>query len=230
METRGEKILVVDDEENIVELVQLYLEREGYHVLSALDGDSAVESFKSNNPDLVVLDIMLPGKDGLDVLREIRKSSEVPVIMLTARETEVDKVVGLELGADDYLTKPFSAPELVARVKAVLRRSKPQPEDEGVLTCHDITIDSGRRRVQVEGKGEIELTAKEFDLLYMLAVNKGIVMKRDRLMEKVWGYEYVGDTRTVDVYIRHLREKLDDSAEEPKYIETVRGVGYRFKG
>jgi len=231
METRQEKILVVDDEEHIIELVELYLEKEGYRVTSALDGDAAVEKFLSEKPDLLVLDIMLPGKDGLEVLREIRKTSQVPVIMLTARESEVDKVVGLELGADDYLTKPFSPRELVARVKAVLRRSKPPAEEaEELLERRGLTMDSRRRRVDVDGVGEVELTAKEFDLLHVLASNPGIVLTRDRLMEKVWGYEYVGDTRTVDVYIRHLREKLADNAESPRFIETVRGVGYRFKG
>jgi DNA-binding response OmpR family regulator len=231
MEARQEKILVVDDEEHIIELVQLYLDKEGYRVLSALDGDAAVEKFLAEKPDLLVLDIMLPGRDGLEVLREIRKTSQVPVIMLTARESEVDKVVGLELGADDYLTKPFSPRELVARVKAVLRRSKPPAEEpEEVLEREGLTVDTRRRKVEVEGVGEVELTAKEFDLLYVLAANQGIVLTRDRLMEKVWGYEYISDTRTVDVYIRHLREKLADNAESPRFIETVRGVGYRFKG
>ena len=231
METRPEKILVVDDEEHIIELVELYLGKEGYKVVSAQDGAAALERFSLEKPDLLVLDIMLPGKDGLDVLREIRKSSQVPVIMLTARESEVDKVVGLELGADDYLTKPFSPRELVARVKAVLRRARPPEEEiEAVLAHGGLTIDSSRRRVEVEGAGEVELTAKEFDLLYVMAANPGIVLSRDRLMEKVWGYEYVGDTRSVDVDIRHLREQLADDAESPRFIETVRGVGYRFKG
>jgi DNA-binding response OmpR family regulator len=231
MEARQEKILIVDDEEHIIELVELYLSKEGFKVASASDGDSAIEKFLEEKPDLLVLDIMLPGKDGLDVLRQIRKTSEVPVIMLTARESEVDKVVGLELGADDYLTKPFSPRELVARVKAVLRRSKPPAEAvEEVLERDGMTIDTRRRRVEVKGSGEVELTAKEFDLLFVLASNPGIVLTRDRLMEKVWGYEYIGDTRTVDVYIRHLREKLADNADKPRFIETVRGVGYRFKG
>lgn len=231
METRTEKILVVDDEEHIIELVELYLRKEGYRVVSAQDGDAAIEKFSVEKPDLLVLDIMLPGADGLDVLRQVRKTSRVPVIMLTARESEVDKVVGLELGADDYLTKPFSARELVARVKAVLRRAKPAEEElEPVLVRGSLTIDSNRRRVEVKGGGEVELTAKEFDLLYVMAANPGIVLTRDRLMEKVWGYEYMGDTRTVDVYIRHLREKLTDDADNPRFIETVRGVGYRFKG
>jgi len=231
VETRTEKILVVDDEEHIIELVELYLRKEGYRVVSAQDGDAAIEKFSVEKPDLLVLDIMLPGADGLDVLRQVRKTSRVPVIMLTARESEVDKVVGLELGADDYLTKPFSARELVARVKAVLRRAKPAEEElEPVLVRDSLTIDSSRRRVEVKGGGEVELTAKEFDLLYVMAANPGIVLTRDRLMEKVWGYEYMGDTRTVDVYIRHLREKLTDDADNPRFIETVRGVGYRFKG
>ena len=231
METKPEKIMVIDDEEHIIELVELYLGKEGYGVVCAQDGDSAIEKFSKEKPDLLVLDIMLPDRDGLDVLREIRKSSQVPVIMLTARESEVDKVVGLELGADDYLTKPFSPRELVARVKAVLRRSKPPADEpEPVLVRGGLTVDSGRRRVKISGIGEVELTAKEFDLLFVLASNPGIVLTRDRLMEKVWGYEYVGDTRTIDVYVRHLREKLSDDVDNPKFIETVRGVGYRFKG
>jgi len=231
MEAQPKKILVVDDEEHIIELVELYLGKEGYAIASAVDGDRAVELFRESAPDLVVLDIMLPGIDGLEVLKEIRKTSRVPVIMLTAKESEVDKVVGLELGADDYLTKPFSPRELVARVKAVLRRSEPQPEQvEEVVEREGLTIDAQRRKVEVEGVGEVDLTAKEFDLLYALAANPGIVLTRDRLMEKVWGYEYVGDTRSVDVYIRHLRDKLKDDADDPRFIETVRGVGYRFKG
>jgi DNA-binding response OmpR family regulator len=231
VEGTPEKILVVDDEEHIIELVELYLGKEGYAVVSAGDGAGALEKFSVEKPDLLVLDIMLPGMDGLEVLRRVRRSSQVPVIMLTARESEVDKVVGLELGADDYLTKPFSPRELVARVKAVLRRSRPAAEEaEPVIRREGITVDADRRRVEVEGSGEVELTAKEFDLLFALAANPGIVLTRDRLMEKVWGYEYVGDTRTVDVYIRHLREKLGDEAENPRFIETVRGVGYRFKG
>jgi DNA-binding response OmpR family regulator len=230
METQGKKILIVDDEEHIVELVEMYLTKEKLTVVKAADGVEAFERIREDSPDLVVLDIMLPGMDGLDVLRELRKTSQVPVIMLTAKESEVDKVVGLELGADDYLTKPFSPRELVARVKAVLRRSLPQEERPKVLERPGITVDSERRFVEVEGKGEVQLTAKEFDLLYVLAVNPGIVLSRDRLMEKVWGYEYIGDTRTVDVYIRHLREKLGDDAENPRFIETLRGVGYRFKG
>jgi len=231
VEKKSEKILVVDDEEHIIELVELYLGKEGYQVLSAQDGDAALNMFSLEKPDLLVLDIMLPGTDGLDVLRQVRKTSRTPVIMLTARESEVDKVVGLELGADDYLTKPFSPRELVARVKAVLRRAKPAEEEpEQVLLRGPMRIDSSRRKVEVKDTGEVELTAREFDLLYVLAANPGIVLTRDRLMEKVWGYEYAGDTRTVDVYIRHLREKLMDDADSPRFIETVRGVGYRFKG
>ena len=230
MQAKPEKILVVDDEEHIIELVELYLSKEGYQVVKATDGDEAVEKFTVEKPDLLVLDIMLPGRDGLDVLREVRKTSQVPVIMLTARESEVDKVVGLELGADDYLTKPFSPRELVARVKAVLRRSKPAAAEAVEVVERDgLSIDTQRRQVQGEGRGAVELTAKEFDLLLVLASNPGIVLTRERLMEKVWGYEYIGDTRTVDVYIRHLREKLADNADSPRFIQTVRGVGYRFK-
>lgn len=228
MEYEKKKILIVDDEEHIVELVEEYLQREGFNVVSAGDGASAVGKASTESPDLIVLDIMLPDKDGFEVLREIRKSSDVPVIMLTARESEVDRVVGLELGADDYLTKPFSPRELVARVKAVLRRGRIHEKKE-LIEYEGMKIDLPRRRVEVEGK-EVRLTAKEFDLLYILAANPGIVLTRERLMEKVWGYEFFGDTRTVDVYIRHLREKLGDDAEEPKFIETIRGIGYRFKG
>lgn len=230
MDTQGKKVLVVDDEEHIVELVAMYLNKEKLVVVTASDGPAAIEQFRKESPDLVILDIMLPGIDGLEVLKELRRTSPVPVIMLTARESEVDKVVGLELGADDYMTKPFSPRELVARVKAVLRRSQPQEERHEVLERSGLTIDSERRLVEVHGKGEVQLTAREFDLLYVLAANSGTVLSRDRLMEKVWGYEYTGDTRTVDVYIRHLREKFGDDAENPRFIETMRGVGYRFKG
>ena len=230
MDTQGKKVLVVDDEEHIVELVAMYLNKEKLVVVTASDGPAAIEQFRKESPDLVILDIMLPGIDGLEVLKELRRTSPVPVIMLTARESEVDKVVGLELGADDYMTKPFSPRELVARVKAVLRRSQPQEERHEVLERSGLTIDSERRLVEVHGKGEVQLTAREFDLLYVLAANSGTVLSRDRLIEKVWGYEYTGDTRTVDVYIRHLREKFGDDAENPRFIETMRGVGYRFKG
>ncbi|MEJ5187536.1 MAG: response regulator transcription factor, partial [Candidatus Geothermincolales bacterium] len=177
---------------------------------------------------LIVLDIMLPGLDGWEVCRRIRSASGVPIIMLTAREDEVDKVVGLELGADDYLTKPFSPRELVARVKAVLRRAQPRQDAHDVIRAGDLVIDAGRRKV-LQGDREVELTPREFDLLYILALNRGIAMSREKLLERIWGIEYYGDLRTVDVHVRHLREKLGDDPSSPRYLETVRGVGYRFK-
>lgn len=224
-----ETVLVVDDEKHIVELVGLYLSKEGYRVVNASDGGEALERIGEEDPALVILDIMLPEVDGLEVLRELRRTSEIPVIMLTAKEGEVDKVVGLELGADDYLTKPFSPRELVARVKAVLRRVEAPLHEERVLSHRDLVLDTEKRRVEVAGS-EVELTAREFDLLHVLMANPGIVLSRKRLLEKVWGYNYAGETRTVDVHILHLRDKLGDRSSEPRYIETVRGVGYRFKG
>lgn len=224
----GELILVVDDEPNIVELARLYLEKEGFRVAEASTGQEALDSFDESNPALIILDIMLPAPDGWEVCRTIRSRSQVPIIMLTAREDEVDKVVGLELGADDYLTKPFSPRELVARVKAVLRRARPARESEEVIHVEDLTIDASRRRV-LQGNAEIELTPREFDLLYTLALNRGIVMSREKLLERVWGYDYYGDTRTVDVHIRHMREKLGEESSRPRYVETVWGVGYKFR-
>ena len=224
----GELILVVEDESHIVELVRLYLEKEGFRVAEAADGEQALAEFRRLNPSLIVLDIMLPGLDGWEVCRRIRGSSDVPIIMLTARDDEVDKVVGLELGADDYLTKPFSPRELVARVKAVLRRSRPQPGPSDVIRAADLVIDAGRRKV-LQGEREVELTPREFDLLYILALNRGLAMSREKLLERIWGIEYYGDLRTVDVHVRHLREKLGDDPSSPRYLETVRGVGYRFK-
>lgn len=231
----NERVLVVDDEPNIIELVSLYLKREGYEVLFAENGKEALELFFANPPDILILDIMLPDIDGLEILRKIRKESLVPVIMLTAKESEVDRVVGLELGADDYLTKPFSPRELVARVRAVLRRSKGSEEYVGsIIETPSLKIDAMRRTVEIKGTGKtsssINLTATEFDLLYFFASNPGVVLTRERLLERVWGYGWACDTRTVDVYVRHLREKIGDDAQNPKFIETVRGVGYRFKG
>jgi DNA-binding response OmpR family regulator len=224
----GELILVVDDEANIVELARIYLEKEGFRVEEASTGEEALRGFEDLSPALIILDIMLPAPDGWEVCRRIRSRSQIPIIMLTAREDEVDKVVGLELGADDYLTKPFSPRELVARVKAVLRRARPASEAEEVLHAEDLIIDASRRRVVQEDK-EIDLTPREFDLLYTLALNRGIVMSRERLLERVWGYDYYGDTRTVDVHIRHMREKLGEDSSKPRYVVTVWGVGYKFK-
>ncbi len=224
----GELILVVDDEANIVELARLYLEKDGFRVAEARNGEEALRLFEELRPALIVLDIMIPEPDGWEVCRRIRARSSTPIVMLTAREDEVDKVVGLELGADDYLTKPFSPRELVARVKAVLRRALPAGEPREVLHVEDLVIDLSRRKV-IQGEREIDLTPREFDLLYVLALNRGIVMSREKLLEKVWGYEYFGDTRTVDVHIRHTREKLGDDPQNPRYIETVWGVGYKFR-
>jgi len=224
----GELILVVDDEPNIIELARLYLEKEGFRIAEASGGEEALRLFEEVSPALIVLDIMIPEPDGWEVCRRIRARSQLPIIMLTAREDEVDKVVGLELGADDYLTKPFSPRELVARVKAVLRRTRPASESEEVLHADDLVIDASRRRV-TQGEKEIDLTPREFDLLYTLALNRGIVMSRERLLERVWGYDYFGDTRTVDVHIRHMREKLGEDSSDPRYVETVWGVGYKFR-
>jgi DNA-binding response OmpR family regulator len=224
----GELILVVDDEPNIIELARLYLEKEGFRIAEASGGEEALRLFEEVSPALIVLDIMIPEPDGWEVCRRIRARSQLPIIMLTAREDEVDKVVGLELGADDYLTKPFSPRELVARVKAVLRRTRPASESQEVLYADDLVIDASRRRV-TQGEKEIELTPREFDLLYTLALNRGIVMSRERLLERVWGYDYYGDTRTVDVHIRHMREKLGEDSSQPRYVETVWGVGYKFR-
>jgi two-component system, OmpR family, alkaline phosphatase synthesis response regulator PhoP len=224
----GELILMVDDEANIIELARIYLEKEGFRVAEASTGQDALHLFEELSPALIILDIMLPEPDGWEVCRRIRSRSQLPIIMLTAREDEVDKVVGLELGADDYLTKPFSPRELVARVKAVLRRSQSKDEPIEVLHVEDLVIDSSRRRVTQDGR-EIEMTPREFDLLYVLALNKGIVMSREKLLERVWGYDYYGDTRTVDVHIRHMREKLGEDSAKPRYVETVWGLGYKFR-
>lgn len=224
----GELILVVDDEANIIELARLYLEKEGFRVEEASSGEEALRLFEEMHPALIVLDIMLPAPDGWEVCRRIRSRSQLPIIMLTAREDEVDKVVGLELGADDYLTKPFSPRELVARVKAVLRRSRPSSDSKEVLHVEDLVIDAPRRRV-IQGEKEVDLTPREFDLLHTMALNRGIVMSREKLLERVWGYDYYGDTRTVDVHVRHMREKLGEDSSNPRYVETVWGVGYKFR-
>lgn len=225
----GEKILVVDDEEHIVELIKFNLENNGYNVICADNGNDALKLARNEVPQLVLLDLMLPGIDGYDVCREIRRDASIsymPVIMTTAKGEELDKILGLELGADDYITKPFSVRELVARVKAVLRRTKTQYEDK-IYKIGDITIDFQKHEV-VKSDVKVELTLKEFELLQILIKNKGRVMTRDFLLDKVWGYEYIGETRTVDVHIRHLRQKIENDDKNPKYIETIRGIGYRF--
>ncbi len=223
-----QRILVVDDEVPIQELIKFNLEQAGFEVEVASEGEEALEKFDAVKPELIVLDLMLPGKDGYDVCKAIRKNSNVPIIMLTAKETELERVLGLELGADDYITKPFSPLELVARIKAVLRRSSGQEmEEEEELSVGNITMHVDTREVTV-GAEHVELTRKEFDLLHIFLQNVGKVLTRDFLLQKVWGYEYEGETRTVDVHIRHLRRKLGREGEER--IETIHGVGYKLRG
>lgn len=227
----SQKILVVDDEQPIADILKFNLEKEGYQVVVANDGDAAVELAESERPDLILLDIMLPNRDGNEVLREVRKTQTMPVIMLTAKDSEIDKVLGLELGADDYVTKPFSNRELIARVKANLRRQ--QVPDDTVKTTKDINI--GDLTVHpdayvVSRKGEqIELTHREFELLHYLARHIGQVMTREHLLETVWGYDYFGDVRTVDVTVRRLREKIEENPSNPLWIVTRRGVGYYLR-
>ena len=216
-------IVVVDDEPNIADLVGLYLEREGYRVLKAPTGDAGLEAFRTHRPRLVVLDVGLPDVDGLEVCKRIRQTSQVPIIFLTARDGEVDRVVGLELGADDYLTKPFSPAELVARVKAVLRRTDGAAAPE-VVQAGRVAIDVGRREVRVD-EAAVELTTKEFDLLKFLAERPGLALSRQQILDGVWGYDWFGDARTVDVHIAQVRKKLGDAVD----IHTVRGVGYRLE-
>ncbi|GCE19219.1 response regulator transcription factor [Dictyobacter kobayashii] len=242
------KILVVDDEAVLLDTISYNLEQAGYQVTKAADGLSALDAARTETPDLVILDIMLPGIDGLEVCRQLRRerlTAVVPIIMLTAKGDEIDKVVGLEVGADDYMTKPFGRRELLARVRALLRRadypitnsgnqdttnnrqeSLPRRKD---LHSGDLSIDQAGRRVTNRGQN-IELQPKQFDLLTYLVRNRGTVLTRDQLLHHVWGYDYAGDTRTVDVHIRWLREKLEEEAANPKLIQTVRGVGYVFRG
>jgi len=223
----GELILLVDDEPNIIELAQLYLEREGYRVLSVGDGRTALEAVEKHRPSLMVLDLMLPEVDGLDVCRRLRsKRDPVAILMLTARDEDIDKILGLELGADDYLTKPFNPRELVARVNAVLRRGEERSysAEDKIISIGDLIIDPLRREIQMSG-ALIVLRAQEFDLLYTLARHPGIVLSRDQLLNLAWGYDYYGNTRTVDVHIGHLRKKL---AESNVKIETVTKIGYKL--
>jgi len=219
------KILVIDDEPSIVSLVQAYLKPEGYQVYTAADGNAGLKAARAFKPDIIVLDLMLPGIDGLELLSRLRRESQVYVIMLTARAEETDKIVGLSMGADDYMTKPFSPRELVARIKAALRRmqSGAAAEDGGVLSFRHVRIDVGARRVTVDDL-PVELTASEFDLLRILAEHRGQALSRERLLEKALGGEYFGELRVVDVHLGHVRQKLGN----PDFISTVRGVGYRF--
>ncbi|MBN8208848.1 response regulator transcription factor [Bacillus sp. NTK071] len=226
------KILVVDDEKPIADILQFNLEKEGFTVVCAYDGDEAIAKVEEENPDMILLDIMLPQRDGMEVCREVRKKYEMPIIMLTAKDSEIDKVLGLELGADDYVTKPFSTRELIARVKANLRRRQQEPEKEsstnslikvGALTIHpDAYLVTKREE-------SIELTHREFELLHYLSKHIGQVMTREHLLQTVWGYDYFGDVRTVDVTVRRLREKVEDNPSHPTWIITRRGVGYYMR-
>ncbi len=218
------KVLAVDDELNILELVKLYLEREGYRVETASTGNDTLAKVETFSPDLIVLDLMLPDIDGFEVCRQVRKKSNIPIIMLTARKEDVDKIVGLELGADDYLTKPFNPRELIARIKAIIRRSQAGSKTGEVLEIGKLRIDLARQEVTVAGQ-PVRLRTKEFALLTTLVQNPGIVLSREALLEQVWGFDYYGETRTVDVHINHLREKITNAGIK---IETMRGTGYKM--
>ncbi len=231
------KVLIVEDDQTLLEVIQYNLTKEGYAVSTAIDGVQALDVAERERPDLIVLDIMLPELDGLDVCRILRKKElTMPIIMLTAKVDEIDRVVGLELGADDYMTKPFSMRELLARVRAMLRRVE-MMQREGIvieqaaprIKAGKLEVDVARHQVALSGTA-IGLSPKEFDLLAFLAKNRGQVFSRDVLLDKVWGYDYVGDTRTVDVHIRWLRQKIEVDPSNPKYLLTVRGVGYKFEG
>ena len=217
-------ILIVDDEPNILELSRLYLEQEGYRVEGAGNGNDALSKFDTVKPALVVLDLMLPDIDGFEICRQLRKKSDVPILMLTARKEDIDKIVGLELGADDYLTKPFNPRELVARVKAIMRRYQSGLSPTQAIEVGNLKIDSSRREVTIDGQ-PLKLRTKEFDLLSAFAQNIEIVLTREQLLDRVWGDEYYGETRTVDIHINHLRDKISGADAS---IETVRGVGYKL--
>lgn len=217
-------ILIIEDEESITSFVAMYLKKEGFSVVSALTGAEGLRLASEKQPRVVILDLMLPDIDGFEICRRLRHDSEVPIIMLTARDAATDKVVGLELGADDYITKPFDPRELVARVKSVLRRSEATIRGEPVtLAAGPVTIDSSRREITINGK-EVKMTAREFDLLHYLMLNRGLALSRQQLLEQVWGYDFFGDTRTVDVHINQVRKKLGKAVK----IETVRSIGYKL--
>jgi len=224
------KILIVDDEKNIVDILKFNLQKEGFTTVEAYDGEDGISKALSENPDLVLLDLMLPKVDGLEACKKIREKSSVPIIMLTARGEEVDKVLGLELGADDYITKPFSPRELMARIKANLRRitvDTVSESEQNIIKSGELVINCDRYEVKKNGK-VVDLTLREFELLKFLAQAADRIFTRENLLEKVWGYEYYGDVRTVDVTVRRLREKIEDNPSEPIYINTKRGVGYYF--
>lgn len=227
------KILIVEDDRNLLDTLKYNLRKESYEVATAVDGVEALDVARREKPDLIILDLMLPRLSGFEVCRILRKDTNVPILMLTAKADEADKIVGLEIGADDYVTKPFSLRELLARVRAMLRRSQPAEmlpvAGEPVLKVDDIEVDIARHRAW-KGGISLELTRKEFDLLAFLARNKGLVFSRDQLLEKVWGYDFGGDTRTVDVHIRWLRQKIEADPDNPKHLVTVRGIGYKLEG
>lgn len=226
----GSTVLVVDDDRELREMLVRYLEAEGFRVSEAGDGEVALERFEKASPDLVVLDVAMPSIDGLEVLRRLRTESDVPVIMLTAKTEEVDRVVGLTLGADDYVTKPFSPRELVARIRAVLRRGRDATSpDDGRLVFEGLVVDPGRREMEVDGD-PVDLTTLEFDLVLELASHPGWVFSRQKLLERVWGFDYFGSDRVVDVHVASIRRALGDDAAQPRFIATVRGVGYKFVG
>lgn len=227
------KIMVVEDDRNLLDTLEYNLRREQYHVIKSSNGNEAVEIARKEKPDLLILDIMLPGLNGLEVCRILRKDMTIPVLMLTAKNEEIDKIIGLEIGADDYMTKPFSLRELIARIRAMLRRSErynmPPEKTEDILSVGNLEVDTGRHRI-ILGDKEIEISPKEYELLVFLIRNKGLVFSRDQLLEKVWGYDYSGDTRTVDVHIRWLRQKIETDPSKPEKILTVRGAGYKMAG
>ena len=225
-------ILIVDDDENIAELISLYLMKECYETYIVNDGEAALKIFPEFKPNLILLDLMLPKMDGLEVCQQIREFSNVPIVMLTAKGEDMDKILGLEYGADDYITKPFNILEVKARIKAIMRRTakrKEEPAGSPVLVKGNMKIDCEGRRVFI-GEREINLTAKEFDVLELLAMNPNKVYSRENLLNLIWGYDYPGDARTVDVHIRRLREKIEQNPSEPKYVHTKWGVGYYFQG
>jgi DNA-binding response OmpR family regulator len=223
MSAQAQTVLVVEDEASIASFVSLYLKNAGYVVRTASNGRAALAEAEASQPALIILDLMLPDIDGVEVCKRIRQRSDVPILMLTARDEDVDKIIGLEVGADDYLTKPFNPRELVARVKAILRRAQPERRPESKQIRHgDLSVDAGRREVRV-GETEVQLAPKEFDLLWELLDHRGLVLTRDQLLERVWGYTFAGDTRTVDVHVRQLRRKLGEASP----IVTVWGVGYK---
>jgi len=221
-------ILIVEDEASLAEPLAYLLDREGYETAIAPDGPSAISAFERGEPDLVLLDLMLPGMSGTEVCRQLRTRSSVPIIMLTAKDSEIDIVVGLELGADDYVTKPYSSRELLARIKAVLRRRVEPDEDPGVLEAGPVRMDVDRHSVSVAGR-EVAMPLKEFELLELLLRNAGRVLTRGQLIDRVWGADYFGDTKTLDVHIKRIRSKIEQTPSEPKLLVTVRGLGYRFE-